>query len=56
MKMCFKAATLGAELDKAGLILKEMLSPEDIEVRYFENRTDGYHASPHFYFAYAEVK
>ncbi len=56
MKMAFRSAALGAELDKAGLALKEMLSPDEIEARYFAGRTDGYHASPHYYFASAEVK
>lgn len=55
MKMAFNAATLGSELDKAGLMLKELLSTEEIEARYFKDRTDGYHASPHYYFACAEV-
>ncbi len=56
MKTAFHAGTIGAELDKAGLALKELLSPGEIEKRYFQNQPDGYHASPHYYFAYAEVK
>ncbi len=56
MKMAFKTDALSTELEKAGLALKEMLSPDEIQARYFAGRTDGYHASPHYYFASAEVK
>lgn len=47
---------LSAGLDEAGLFLKEMLRPDEIEARYFKDRSDGYHASEHIHFAYAVVK
>ena len=56
MKMGFDINALSAGLDEAGLFLKEMLRPDEIENRYFKDRTDGYHASEHIHFAYAAVK
>jgi methyltransferase (TIGR00027 family) len=52
----FDPQTLGAELDALGLGLHENLTPADIETRYFQSRTDRYHAFEHFHFAWAKVK
>lgn len=52
----FNPLTLGDELASLGLVLYENLSPIDIEKRYFQGRTDGYHAPAHGHFAYAIVE
>lgn len=49
-------STLAADLASLGLHLQENLSPTDIEDRYFQGRTDGYHASKHTHYAWAVVK
>jgi methyltransferase (TIGR00027 family) len=55
MKASFDPSTLGNDLENIGLRLKENLSPSAIEARYFQNRTDGYHAFEHVHFAWAIV-
>lgn len=55
IKTAFDPSTLEADLQQAGLMLKENLSPADIEKRYFANRTDDYHAFEHVHFARAIV-
>lgn len=40
MKSCFSYAEMEALLEKAGLLIYEHLSPEDIDVLYFEGRND----------------
>lgn len=56
LKGGFDPAALAADLAGAGLLLRENLSPSDIEERYFQGRTDGYHAAGHMHFARASVK
>lgn len=56
MRTGFDPDTISDDLKNIGLILKENLSPSDIEERYFKQRTDGYHAYEHVHFAYAEVE
>jgi methyltransferase (TIGR00027 family) len=51
----FDPSTLAADLASLGLRLHENLSPSDIEGRYFQGRTDGYHAFQHAHFARAGV-
>ncbi len=55
LKAGFDPASLAAELADIGLLLRENLSPSDIEERYFQGRTDGYHAFEHIHFAHAVV-
>ncbi|WP_094603992.1 hypothetical protein SPSIL_044190 [Sporomusa silvacetica DSM 10669] len=52
----FDSSTLAPDLARLGLGLHENLSPTNIEERYFQKRTDGYHASEHVHFAQAVVK
>jgi methyltransferase (TIGR00027 family) len=52
----FNPSTLGEELASLGFSLKENLSPADIEERYFQGRTDGYHAYEYRHFACAVVE
>jgi methyltransferase (TIGR00027 family) len=56
MKTGFDPSILAAELARIGLRLHENLSPADIEERYFQGRTDGYHAFEHVNFAWAVVE
>jgi len=56
MKSGFDPSTLAADLARLGLRLDKNLSPTDIEERYFQGRTDGYHACEHFHFARAVVE
>ncbi|MCL4514072.1 MAG: class I SAM-dependent methyltransferase [Firmicutes bacterium] len=55
IKANFAPSALGSDLEILGLRLLENLSPADIEERYFQGRTDGYHANEHFNFARAMV-
>ena len=52
----FNPATLDEDIASLGLRLYENLSPEDIEKRYFQGRTDGHHAPEHGHVAYAIVE
>jgi methyltransferase (TIGR00027 family) len=52
----FNPSTLDEDLSSLGFSLQENLSPANIEERYFQGRTDGYHAQEHGYFACAVVK
>jgi methyltransferase (TIGR00027 family) len=52
----FNPSTLGEELASSGFSLQENLSPADIEERYFQGCTDGYHAYEYGHFAFAVVK
>jgi len=56
MKAGFDPSTLAADLSRLGLRLREDLIPTDIEERYFQGRTDGYHAYKHTHFAWAVVE
>jgi len=51
----FAPATLAADLARLGLRLQENLSPAAIQDRFFQGRTDGYHACEHAHFACAVV-
>jgi methyltransferase (TIGR00027 family) len=51
MKTGFDPLTLAGEMGGLGLALQENLSPADIEVRYFQGRTDRLHAFPHIHLA-----
>lgn len=55
LKTGFDPAALGPDLERAGLRLLEDLAPADVQMRYFEGRTDGYRASEHIHFALAAV-
>ncbi|BCU81654.1 putative S-adenosyl-L-methionine-dependent methyltransferase YktD [Polycladomyces abyssicola] len=55
MKTGFDPSTLAADLASIGLHLHENLGPSDIEARYFQGRTDGYHAFEHVHFAWAVI-
>lgn len=55
LKGSFDPAALGADLAGTGLVLHENLRPSDIEERYYQGRTDGYHAFEHVHFAHARV-
>lgn len=48
-------SAIAQELRESGLDLREQLSPEAIQERYFMNRTDGYYAYEHAYFVHAAV-
>ena len=51
MKAGFDPLTLGADLDRLGLRLEENLDPAAIEARYYQGRSDRYHAVEHVHFA-----
>jgi O-methyltransferase involved in polyketide biosynthesis len=55
--MCagFDPDTLGTELSRIGFRLREHCNPQEIEAHYFQGLTDGYHATEHAHFAWAEV-
>jgi len=52
----FDPTVLPVDLARQGLRLNENLSPTDIEKRYFQGRTDNYHAYEHMHFAHAIVE
>lgn len=56
MKTGFDPSALKEDLTRLGLRLHENLSPADIEERYFQGRTDDYHAFEHVHFARAVVE
>lgn len=55
MKAGFDPLALAADLDRLGLRLEENLDPATIEARYFQGRSDRYHAVEHFHYARAVV-
>jgi O-methyltransferase involved in polyketide biosynthesis len=55
MQAGFDPAELAAELNRAGFQLEEDLDPAAIENRYFQHRSDEYHAFEHVHFARAVV-
>jgi methyltransferase (TIGR00027 family) len=55
MQTGFDPSTLAADLQHAGFRLEEDLAPIQIEARYFQGRTDAYHAFEHVHFARATV-
>jgi methyltransferase (TIGR00027 family) len=56
MKSGFDPDTLAADLDLLGYQLQENLSPDEIDQRYFQGRSDLYRAFEHLHFARAVVK
>lgn len=56
IKTGFDPSTLASDLAKIGIRLIENLRPADIQNRYFNGRTDGYHASEQVHFALAMVE
>lgn len=56
IKTGFDPSTLASDLAKIGIRLIESLRPVDIQNRYFNGRTDGYHASEQVHFALAMVE
>ncbi len=55
MQTGFEPGALAAELDRVGFRLVEDLDPAAIEARYFQNRTDEYHAFEQVHFARAVI-
>lgn len=55
IKSGFDPLTLSANLKQLGLHLDENLDPTAIETRYFQGRSDRYHAVEHFHYARAIV-
>ena len=53
MKAGFDPLALSADLDHIKLRLEENLDPATIEARYFQGRSDRYHAIKHFQYARA---
>jgi methyltransferase (TIGR00027 family) len=51
----FAPSALAGDLARQGLRLQENLTPDDIQGRFFEGRTDGYHACEQAHFAQAVV-
>jgi hypothetical protein len=49
----FDLSVLQTELKAARFDLIENIDPQEQERRYFNGRTDGYHATEHFHFACA---
>lgn len=56
MKTAYSYEELEADLEKAGLLIYEHLSPVDIEERYFKGRRDYYHAFEHVHYVLAVVQ
>jgi methyltransferase (TIGR00027 family) len=55
MKGGFDPAKLSEFLEESGWMLRENLSPTEIEELFFRDRDDGYHATDQTHFAMAEV-
>jgi methyltransferase (TIGR00027 family) len=55
LKSGFDPNSISTELERIGLRPEENLDPVAIEARYFQNRTDHYHAVEHFHYARAVV-
>ncbi|WP_033713230.1 class I SAM-dependent methyltransferase [Bacillus mycoides] len=56
MKSCFSYAEMEALLEKAGLLIYEHLSPEDIHTLYFEGRNDYLEAFETVHYVHAVKK
>ncbi len=56
MKTGYEYAELEHELEKAGFLIYEHLSPIEIESRYFKGRSDYYHAFENINYALAVVQ
>ncbi len=55
MKSGFDPQALAGNMEALGFRLAENLAPEEIERRYFQGRTDRYHAFEHVHFARIKV-
>ena len=55
MKAGFDPGELAHDLKRLGLYLQENLNPSDIEERYFQRRSDRYHAFDYVHFAKASI-
>lgn len=55
MKTGYEYRELESDLENAGLLIYEHLSPTDIEERYFKGRADDYHAFENIHYALAVV-
>lgn len=55
MKSGFEPGELADELSRLGFQMQENLSPAEIDERYFQDRSDHYHAFEHVHFARAIV-
>lgn len=55
MKAGFDPLTISADLERVGLRMVENLDPAAIQTRYFQGRSDRYHALEHFHYARAMV-
>lgn len=53
MKSCYSYDELETALRQAGWLIREHLTPEDIESRYFRNRHDYLHAFEHVHYVLA---
>lgn len=51
----FDPSALAVDIASLGLRLQENLGPAEIESRYFQGRTDSYHATEHTHYAWAVV-
>lgn len=56
MKSCYSYAEMEALLEKAGLLIYEHLSPEDINTLYFEGRNDYLKAFETVHYVHAVKK
>ncbi len=56
MQTGFDPIELAADLDRTGFQIEEDLGPAEIEARYFQHRTDEYHAFEQVHFARATVR
>lgn len=52
----FDPSKLATDIQSLGLRLSENLSPSEIESRYFQGRTDNYHATEHTHLALAVIE
>lgn len=56
MQTGFDPAELASHLSRLGFLRHEDLSAADIEERYFQARSDAYHAGNHIHFAWSTVR
>lgn len=56
MKSCYRYRELEAALEQAGLLIYEHLTPEQIEEKYFQNRSDYLHAFENINYVLAVVR
>ncbi|MGM9927751.1 MAG: class I SAM-dependent methyltransferase [Bacillus sp. (in: firmicutes)] len=56
MKSCFSYRELESFLEEAGFLIYEHLTPKDIEERYFQHRTDYFHAFENIHYCLAVLQ